>query len=578
MNDAILEYYQKTKDGSITVNRWIRLLLETIVKRRESGEYIYDHKAATSAVEWIESHAFHTKGFLAPGRLSLALWQKAFVSCLFGIYDPETGKRQFREAVLIVGRKNGKSLLAAAIAKYVLYVDGGYGARVYCTAPKLDQADLIYDDTWKMIELDPDWQAKEEEIKGSIVGHNRKSVDDSEHARRTMRGIMIPGTNCQMKKQAFSVRKSDGFDPSLVICDEIASWHGDAGLKQYEVWKSAGGSREMGERPMIVLSCSTAGYENDSIYDELIKRSTRFLLGESREKRLLPFLYMIDDAEKWNDINELHKSNPNLGVSVSVDFLLEEIAVAEQSLSKRAEFLCKYANVKQNSSQAWLNTQDVEKNFGGEHRLEDFARCYAVGGLDLSQTTDLTAAALVIERAGRLHVFAHFWMPAAKIAEAVARDGVPYNAYVQRGILSPSGENFVDYHDCLRWFTDMVEKYKIYPLKIGYDRYSASYLVQEMSAYGFNMDDVFQGENLTPVINEVDGLVRDGAFDCGDNDLLKIHMLNSAVKINNETNRRKLVKIAATMRIDGMAALLDAMTVRQKWFREIGGQLVNTKR
>ena len=150
--------------------------------------------------------------------------------------------------------------------------------------------------------------------------------------------LYIPAMNAQVKKIAFSAKKSDGFNPSLCICDEIASWEGDNGLKQYEVMKSA-----MGARPEpLLLSCSTAGYINDSIYDEIMKRSTRFLLGESKEKRLLPCLYMIDDVEKWDDINELQKSNPNLGVSVTVDFLLEEIAVAEGSLSKKAEFLTKY--------------------------------------------------------------------------------------------------------------------------------------------------------------------------------------------------------------------------------------------
>ena len=151
-------------------------------------------------------------------------------------------------------------------------------------------------------------------------------------------------------------------------------------------------------------------------------------------------------------------------------------------------------------------------------------------------------------------------------------------AYVAKGFLSLSGENFVDYHDCEQWFHDLIEKYKIYPLKVGYDRYSAAYLVQDMASYGFNMDDVFQGENLTPVINETDGLIRDGKFDFGDNDLLKIHMLNAALKTNNETNRKKLVKLGQYQRIDGMAALLDAMCVRQKWYAEIGGQLVNAKR
>ena len=195
---------------------------------------------------------------------------------------------------------------------------------------------------------------------------------------------------------------------------------------------------------------------------------------------------MIDDIEKWSDINELRKSNPNLGVSVSVDYLLEEIAVAEGSLSKKAEFLTKYCNIKQNSSQAWLNTQDVEKGFGAELDIEEFRDSYCVGGIDLSQTTDLTACLAVIEKNGRLNVLARFFMPEEKLEEATARDGIPYAAYVQRGILKLSGENFVDYHDCMTFFTDLVEKYQIYPLKNGYDRYSAQYLVQDMKQYGLH--------------------------------------------------------------------------------------------
>ena len=267
---------------------------------------------------------------------------------------------------------------------------------------------------------------------------------------------------------------------------------------------------------------------------------------------------------------------PMLGKSVSIDYMLNEISVAEQSLARKAEFLTKYCNIKQNSSQAWLNTQDIEKNFSNKPlNFEDYRNSYAVGGIDLSQAVDLTAAVCMIEKNGKIKTFAQFFMPATKIDEATARDGVPYRAFVQRGILTPSGENFVDYKDVENWFTDLIEKYEIYCLKVGYDRYSAQYLVQDMSAYGFQMDDVFQGENLTPVINEVDGMIRDGRFDCGDNDLLKIHLLNSALKMNNETNRKRLVKIAQTQRIDGMAAFLDAMCVRQKWWNEIGEQLKN---
>lgn len=569
LENYILKYYQSIKNGSVVVGEWVRLVYEKIVSGIENKTYLFDQKKANDAIDWFEEHTFHCEGPLAPGKISLELWQKAFLSCIFGIIDPKTNTRQFREVVLIVARKNGKSLLAAGIGKYEWTMDGGYGSRVYCLAPKLDQADIIYNDIWQMCLLDPEWQSKK--IASEEKDESGKKKDDPTLERHRMTDLYLPSTNSTVKKIAFSAKKSDGFNPSLTICDEVASWQGDQGLKQYEVMKSGMGARPEG----LILSCSTAGYINESIYDELIKRGTRVLLGDSNEKRLLPMFYMIDDITKWSDINELRKSNPNLGVSVSVDYLLEEIAVAEGSLSKKAEFITKYCNIKQNSSQAWLSSQDVELVSGAQLSLEDFRNCYCVGGIDLSRTTDLTACTIIIEKSEKLYVFAKFFMPGERIQEATERDNLPYNAYIQRGLLVPSGDNFVDYHDCFKWFCELVEKYQIYPLKVGYDRYTAQYLVQEMEQYGFNMDDVFQGYNLTPVIIETEGLIKDCAFDIGDNDLLKIHLLDMAVKVEAESERCKPIKMSSTAHIDGAAALLDAMTVRQKYYSEIGEQLRN---
>ena len=569
-NNYIYTYYQQIKDGSVLVGKYIRLLYDYLVKGLHQKAFFYDSKKANAAIDWIESHCFHTEGPLAPGALRLELWQKAMLSAMFGIVD-ENGNRQFREVLLVVARKNGKSLLAAAIADYMFRVDGGYGARVYCLAPKLEQADIIYNSVWQMIQLDPEWQELKELVQNSKDMHNKKTMDDSMLARHRQTDLNVPGTNSTVKKIAFSAKKSDGFNPSLTVCDEVASWEGDKGLKQYEVMKSA-----MGARPeAMLLSCTTSGYVSDSIYDELVKRSTRFLMGDSKERKLLPFLYMIDDVEKWNDINELRKSNPNLGVSVTVDYLLEEIAIAEGSLSKRSEFMTKYCNIKQNSSLAWLSAPDIERACGEALSLEDFRDCYCVGGIDLSQTTDLTACVAVIEKGGELYVFAKFFLPAEKLDDATLRDGLPYQLYVQRGLMQLSGENFVDYHDCFNWFCSLVEEYKIFPLQTGYDRYSAQYLIQDMTRYGFHMDDVYQGDNLWPVIQEVEGLIKDGKIHIGDNDLLKVHLLNSAVKMSVERGRGKLVKINPNDHIDGTAALLDAFTVRQKWSNEIGDQLKN---
>ena len=328
------------------------------------------------------------------------------------------------------------------------------------------------------------------------------------------------------------------------------------------------------EEPLMI-AISSSGYENDGIYDELMKRSTAFLNGNSREKRLLPFLYMIDDVEKWDDINELRKSLPGMGVSVPVSFILDQIDIAYESLSKKTEFLTKYCNIKQSSSQAWLRAQDVAKACSDHLDLEQFRGSYCVGGIDLSRTTDLTSCCIVIEKDGKLNVISKFFLPGERIDEAEARDGVPYRAYIQRGILTPSGENFVDFRDCFNWFTDLIEKYEIYPLKVGYDRYNAQYLTQDMKSYGFHMDDVYQGYNLSGVIDECEGMMRDGRFNIGDNDLLKIHLLDSAVKQNTDDLRKKLTKISAKVHVDGTAALLDALTVRQKYFSEIGEQLKN---
>lgn len=547
MTNPIFAYQEAIESGAVTVGYWIRLFYSWLCRELLEGRLTYDARKADKAIRFIESFCHHSKG--RNDLLELELWQKAFVATIFGVVDI-WGARQFREVVLVVGRKNGKSLLAAAIIAAALILDREYGAEIYCVAPKLSQADIIYSAFWQTVKSEPELRELIEPKKS---------------------GYYVETTNSWILKTAFNSKKSDGFNPHVTCCDEIASWPGDKGLKQYEVMVSGTGSR----RQPLTLSTTTAGYENDGIYDELIKRSTSFLLGNSRETRLAPFLYMIDDITKWDQMEELKKANPNLGVSITEEYLREQIQIAYSSLSKKAEFLTKHCNVKQNSSVAWLPAHEIEGTCGEALRLEDFRGCYCVGGIDLSRTTDLTACCVVIEKGGKLYTFAHFFLPANKLEEATERDGLPYAVYVQKGWLTLSGDNFVQYEDCYRWFTELVETYRIYPLQVGYDRYTAQYLVQDMERYGFHMDDVYQGFNLTPVITEMEGLVKDQVLQIGDNAILKVHLCNAAVKLDTQTDKKRLVKIHPTDRIDGTAAVLDALTVRQKWYKEIGYQLKN---
>lgn len=543
----IHEYHHKIQTGEVVAGKWIKLLYDKIVDGLRDGLFYFDAKKANKAIDFIETFCRHCEG--RNDYLTLELWQKATVCLMFGIVD-ENGLRIFREVFLVMGRKNGKSLFASACIAYMAYLDGEYGAKIYCLAPKLEQAAIVYDNFYKMI-------------------HSEPELDELAQKRRS--DIYLEATNTAIKPLAFNAKKSDGFNPHMTVCDEIASWPAEQGLKQYEVMKSALGARL---QPLI-LSISTAGYVNDGPYDELMTRSTAVLLGSSKERRLLPILYMIDDVSKWDDIEELKKANPNMGVSVTVDFFLEEIEIARNSLSKRAEFLCKYCNIKQSSTQAWLPFDVVDAVSQENLTLEDFRSSYCVGGIDLSQTTDLTACCVVIEKDGKLYVFCQFFMPENKIDELQQREGVPYRLYVNQGLIKPSGENHVHYPDCFEWFRTLVEEYEILPLQVGYDRYSAQYLIQQMDQYGFHMDDVYQGENLTPVIHECDGLLRDQSLQLGSNNVLKAHFLNVGMKQNAETRKIRPVKIDQRCHIDGFVAVIDALTVRQKWYDQIGERLKN---
>ena len=552
MDNYIFAYYQKIKDGSIVVGKWVALLYEVIVSGIEDGIYIFNQQKANRAIKFIETFCRHNKGKLAPQQIKLSLWEKAFLSCLYGIVD-ESDKRVFREVALFVGRKCGKTLIASAIMNYEAFADGEFGSEIYCVAPKLDQADLVYSAFEFTVSKNPE-----------LTRRIRKRKTD----------YIIDQTNTTIKKIAFNEKKADGYSPMLTICDEMSSWQAERGLKQWEVMVSGTGART----EPIVLAISSGGYVEDGVYDELFKRGTRFLMGESSEKHLLPVFYMIDDPDKWDDINELRKSLPGMGESVSVQFLLDEIDVARGSLSKKTEFLCKYCNLKQNSSLAWLPAQVVKDMCGEPLNMEDFRGCYCVVGIDLSQTTDLTSACFLIQKNDELYVFSKFWLPSETIEEATQRDGLPYNIYIQRGFLELSGDNYVDHNDCFNWIVSMIKQYKLYVQVVGYDRWSAQYIVQQLNGCGLKTDDVHQGDNLWGVLQEAEGLFRDKKVHIGDNDLLKVHLLNSAIKMSVERGRGKLVKLNASSHIDGTAALIDAFCVRQKWWGEIGQRLEKNKK
>lgn len=545
-NNYILQYYQAISDGSENVGKLIKLAYEYVLDGLQDHSFYYNHKKAIRPIRFMESFVHHSKG--KTGLLKLELWQKAFLSCVFGLVNGED-LRQFKEIVLSTGRKSGKTLLISGIADYILYCDEDYGKEIYFTATKKEQAELCYSAFYQTI-------LKEPELRRLIM--KRRS------------DVYLPSTNSSAKMLTSNYATADGLNSSLNVCDEFAAWKGTQGLNLYSTLTSGTLSR----KEPLTIAISTANRVNDGVYDTLYTRSTRLLMGGSEETAFLPFIYQIEDLSKWNDINELKKANPNLGVSIPVKTILEEIQKAEGDPQAKNEFLVKVANVKQNASTAWISTADIKKTEGHHLKLEDFKDKYCVVGIDLSQTTDLTSACVVVEDKGKINIISHFWLPSARIEEAILRDQVPYDKYIAQGIMDTSGENYIDYEDVFNWVMDLRLKYDIYPLFIGYDRYSAQYLVKQLSQV-YQCEDVYQGDNLYPIMLELEGLIKDGRINIGDNNLLKMHLLNSAIKISEERGRGRLVKLNPKLHIDGTAALLCAMTMRNKYYLEYEPQFKN---
>ena len=555
---AIIQYWNEINNGGINAGKWIRLLYDVILQGLQEKRWFYDHYLAENAMMFIERYSHHYRGKLAPGRLVLDLWERACISLIFGIVDAD-GKRQFVEVFWLIGRKCGKTLLAAAIACYMAYAAGEFGSEIYFLAPKLDQADLCYGAFEFNVHAEPEL--------------------DSITKSTKYRGLMIQERNTNVKKLAFTSKKSDGYNPQFYCADEVAAWPGVAGLRQWEVMVSGTGARE----EPLGMAISSGGYENDGLFDELMKRGTGFLMGHSKETHILPIIYMVDDPKKWDDMEELEKALPGLGSSVPRWFIEREIVTAHASISKEIEFKTKYANLKQTLSTAFLRAEDINKAFGWRMPMEELKGKYVVGGYDLSQVIDLTAAGFICEIDGILWVKAHFWMPRNRLEEATKRDGVPYEIYIRKGFLSLSGDEFVDFNDVLNWFMDLVRKYKIYPLMIGYDRWSAMELNQKLTEKHFKTDSVTQGFNLSNVIDQFEGLIREGKIrDMDDNDLLKMHLADSAMKMESGENRahprKTLVKISSKAHVDGMAMLLCALAMRVFKWDKLGSRLQNKQR
>ncbi|GHU74703.1 terminase [Clostridia bacterium] len=575
----IAEYHKKIQDGEINVGAYIRQVYAYVVKGLEKGNFGFDEKKAQLYIDFMQTFCRQYEG--STDLLKLSLWQKAFISCVFGIMNKE-GFRQFSEVLLVVARKNGKTFLSSAIMTAMAFLDNEPGAKMHCVAPLLDQSEKAFEGVLNMIRADGELRNYLVKRRDKLEIYKTESAALAAKSPKILKKSDEDEENSANKtiisRIAMNSKHNNGYNPYFCLFDELAEWEGNKGDLMYKAMTSATGGRNQ----PLMLSATTGGYEQHGIYDQLIEQSISFLNGESKLKRFLPFLYMIEDENKWDDLTELEKSNPNMGISPKRHFYYEQIEKARLSLTQKAEFISKFANLQQANDSAWLKASQVNDMCDCKYTLEHFRGFDGVGGVDLSKTTDLTCACVLIEYKGIKYCFAKFFMPNKYIQEAEIRDNLPYRVYAAQGLVELCDGAMVDFNRVVEWFLKIRDEYKINVPIIGYDNAMAGYFADEMRKRRYIMDDVRQGFNLSAVMRDFEGEILENRVKLCNNNLLKAHFLDVGITHDLTSDKIRPVKIEARKHIDGFVAVVDAVTIRHKhdktygmMFRNEGKELLN---
>lgn len=528
----ILDYWAGIQAGKFTVSKRVYRQYQKLVNEIQNpGQFIFDEVKANKPIEFIERFCKHSKGEWAGKPVILELFQKAYISALFGFIDKETGLRRYRESLFYVARKNGKSTMMAGIAAYMMIADGEGGAEVYSTATKRDQARILFDETHNMIKQSPDL---------------------SRHIKKRKSDLYFPLTMSRFQPLGKNSDTLDGLNAHLVIMDEL---HGVKDRNLYEVMKQSQSARR---QPLLIM-ITTAGTVRECIFDDIYSYACNVVDGKFEDDAFLPILYELDDREEWTDFTKWEKANPGLGTIKKVDDLVRKVEKAKKDPKEISGLLTKDFNIRDTISSAWLTFDDInnEKTFD----IARFRNCYAIGGADLSITTDLTCATLLMMDKDTQERFIHqmYWLPRDNFEKRVQVDKIPYDKWLQRGLLRLCNGNSINYSDVTAWFLEMVNDCGITPLWIYYDSYSAKYWVEEMEQNGFKMVRCIQGAKTLSLPMQMMGAdLQAKKINYNNNPILKWCLTNTGILTDRNGNIVPIKNQAAKMRIDGAASMLDA--------------------
>lgn len=546
----ILEYYERIKSGDEVVSRKIARVYRKLAEDLNGSVgddgtvYHYSHSRANHILEFAENYCRHSKGKLGGQLVVLELWEKAMLAAMFGFIDDE-GRRRYREIILIVAKKNGKSLIGSIVGLYLQVGDGEPGAEVYAVATKKDQAKIIWGEAKRMVNKSPELRR----IIKPLVGEMDCAANES-----------------VFKPLASDTDTLDGLNVHGALMDEVHQWRD--GVALYDIIADGTTARE---QPMVLIT-STAGVVREDIYDNKYEYAEKVILGYDDpdagivDDHFLPFIYELDSREEWEIESCWKKANPGLGTIKNIRQLRDKVARAKQEPSLQRNLLCKEFNIRETAGGSWLSFDDLNNETLFDVR--ELKPRYGVGGADLSSTDDLTAACVIFMLPGcsDIYVIPMFWIPENSVERHIRTDKIRYDIWIEKGWVRTCPGNKINPDIVWEWFVEIQNEYDIYLFDVGYDSWSAEMWANKMKqTFGEKtMHPVIQGKKT--LSNPMKMLAKD--FEAhriiyNNNGLLKWCIANTSVDEDKNGNIQPIKNRRPTQRIDGLAALLDAYTVLQ---------------
>lgn len=524
-------YAEMVCDGSIIANKDVILACQRHLKdlkRQGTDEFpwVFDEKKAWRPIHFIEEKCIPSKGDYS--RMVLQPWQHFVVGSLFGWVHRDTGYRRFREGLIFVGRKNGKTTLESGLADYMAGFDGERGADIYFLANSQDQSHKLFDEAKAMIDVSPYLSQR------FITGRSE---------------IRFPKRKCTIVPMSADKNNKDGENLHFAVFDEIHEYHD---YKLINVMKRSRGTRH---QPLIVY-ISTAGTVLDGPLMDFVDNGQDCLTNydDHIDERTFYYLARLDNIQEMNDPNLWVKANPNICLMETIN-LITDFKKDRRNPSELADWITKQFNIFSETDElSFVSTETILKN-NRTLEVKELLGRECVGGYDLSETEDFTAACLEFPLDdGSIFLLEKSWIPEARFKRDKNPDRI--KEWEKAGEIEIVPGEYVNYEYVLDWFIENSKKYNISLIR--YDRAKALQLNKELESYGFVTDKVIQGfTTLGGPMQNFKELLLDGKVIFNNSRLFRWYLNN--VKLRKDRNDNWMPdKQSRSRKIDGFAAALNA--------------------